>query len=339
MTSASSRSGRRFTRSAAVNPSVGSMRMSSGPSALTLNPRSASSSCIELTPMSTSTPSGASPARRSGISRKSACSKRTRSPNSRRRVPDCASAAGSLSKARRRPSGALRRRISAACPPRPTVPSTYSPPGLTASSSMHSARRTGWCRGTAPLDTSDPEPGKHAPVLVRERLLLAQALREPLLVQHREVVLQAEHAHLARHGRALAQELRQHDAPLLVHRHRLAEEVHPVEEALLRRIGGRNFGQTALDLEPHRHRIDAHVFAGDAGDEELGSVLLLDEHTKPVGDLESPLLVDARRMVSSQHAQKLAFVLVPSARCGDPCPRRVTGSRSVAALTPPHWDT
>src|SRR5947209_11192650 len=285
--------------------------MSSGPSALKLKPRAAVSSCIELTPRSSSTPRGGS-STRAGISRKSACSKRTRSPKGARRAPARARASASRSKATSRPPGALRRSTSSACPPRPTVPSTQRPPGLTASSSRASASRTGsWPRAPSLEPTSDPEPGEHAAVLLRERLLLEQPLGEPLLVPHREMVLEAEHAHVAHHARALAQELRQHHAPLLVHRHRLAEEVHAVQEALLGGIGGGHLGQAALDLEPHRHRVEAHVLARDAGDEELRAVLLLDEHTEPVGDLESPLVVDARRMVAPQHA-KTAFCALPS---------------------------
>src|SRR5207245_1640574 len=120
----------------------------------------------------------------------------------------------------RRPSGALRSRIASAWPPRPTVPSTQNPPGLTASSSRVSASKTGLCSSP----TSDPEPRKGVAVLVGEGLLL-EALQEALLVPHLEMVLHAQDADVARHGRRLAQELGQHDAALLVEAHALAEEV------------------------------------------------------------------------------------------------------------------
>src|SRR5688572_18221850 len=151
--------------------------------------------------------------------------------------------------------------MAAAWPPSPRVPSTYRPPGFTASIARASARRTGsWARAmVVPLD---PEAGEHAAVVVGEGLLLEEPLLQPLLVPDREVVLQAEDAHLARHGRALAQQLRQHHATLLVHGRRLAEEVDPVEEAQLRGVGGRDLGQPPLDLQPHRHRVEADVFAG-----------------------------------------------------------------------------
>mgnify|MGYP003694018345 CR=1 FL=1 len=77
---------------------------------------------------------------------------------------------------------------------------------------------------------------------------------------------------------------------------------------------GRDVREPALDLEPHRHRIDAHVLAGDAGDEQLGAVLRLDERAEAVRDLEPPLVVDARRMVAAKHRSSS---LAPS-REGDP---------------------
>src|SRR5207245_1867984 len=111
-----------------------------------------------------------------------------------------------------------------------------------------SASSTGsWPRAPPPPSaTSDPEPGEHAAVLVRERLLLEEPLGEALLVPHREVVLQAEHAHLARHGRALAEELRQHHASLLVHGDGLAEEVDAVKESQLGGVGGGHLREPAL---------------------------------------------------------------------------------------------
>src|SRR5512144_571056 len=142
-------------------------------------------------------PSGASPESRCGISRKSACSRRTRPANSPRLARACSRVSPSLSRPNRRPSGALARRMAAAWPPRPTVPSTHSPPGLTASSSSVSARRT------LVWPASDPILREEPPVLVRERLLLEQPLLQPLQVPDREVVLQPEHAHLALHRGAL----------------------------------------------------------------------------------------------------------------------------------------
>src|SRR4030042_648414 len=127
-------------------------------------------------------------------------------PHSARRALARSSVSPSRSRPRRRPSGALARSTAAAWPPRPTVPSTYVPPGLTARSSSASARRT----GTWPA--SDPMLREEPPVLVGERLLLEQPLLQALQVPHREVVLQAEDAHFARHGRAFAPPRRGPDA-------------------------------------------------------------------------------------------------------------------------------
>ena len=63
--SASRASGSRFTRSAAEGPAR-SMRMSSGPSCRNEKPRAAVSSCIEETPMSSTTPSSGDRARLRG---------------------------------------------------------------------------------------------------------------------------------------------------------------------------------------------------------------------------------------------------------------------------------
>ena len=113
--------------------------------------------------------------------------------------------------------------------------------------------------------------------------------------------MQAEHADLAGHGRSLAQDLGHEDAALLVDLHDLAEEVHAVEEALLRGVRGGDGGKLALDLEPHRHGIGANELPRHARDEELGAVLRFDERAEPVRDLEPSLVVDPRRMVASEH--------------------------------------
>src|SRR5574341_34505 len=204
------------------------------------------------------------------------------------------SASASRSRPSRRPSGAVARSTASAWPPVPRVPSTHSPPGLTASSSSVSSSRT----GTWPA--SDSILREQPPVLVGERLLLEQPLLQALEVPDREVVLQPEDAHLTRHRRALAQQLRDQDPALAVERRRLAKEVHAIEEAQLRGVCRGHGRQTALDLEPDRHRVEPHEFAGHAGDEQLLAPLRLDHGAEAVRDFQPSLVVDACRMVASQ---------------------------------------
>src|SRR5512145_1645081 len=232
MRSASSRSDRRFTRSAAVSPQLRSIRMSRGPSFRKEKPRSGSSSWSELTPRSRRIPSGFSGPRCLARLRQSSWMKRTRSVcgASVSRARACVSA--SRSTPMRRPVGALRFRISHACPARPSVPSTQRPPGLTASSSIASSRRTGACRVLPWGDASDPELRESTAVLLGEGFLLEEPLDEALLVPHREVVLQTENRNLACHGCRLAEQLRNENAPLAVDLGDLTEEVDAIEESL-----------------------------------------------------------------------------------------------------------
>ena len=89
-----------LTRSAAVGPLVGSIRMSSGPSWRNENPRSDQSSWGELTPRSRSTPAtGPNPGRERTVSsvEKGAAMSVTLSPKEDNRSRAASSAAGSRS--------------------------------------------------------------------------------------------------------------------------------------------------------------------------------------------------------------------------------------------------
>ena len=127
-------------------PPLRSMRMSSGPSARKLKPRSGVSSCTELTPEVEQDAVGAPrPPARAGISRKSACTRRTRSPNGAQRAR--ARAPASPRRGRSRAGGRrarCARRISAAWPPRPDAcrPRTGRPASPRAAPAL-SASRTG----------------------------------------------------------------------------------------------------------------------------------------------------------------------------------------------------
>ena len=140
-------SGRLFTRSAAVRPVVGSIRMSSGPSTRNEKPRSTRSSWGELTPRSKRAPErrpneGAE--RISGSDENGAPTSETRSPKMDRRARAACSAAGSRSSPTIRNAG-YASSSAAACPPPPTVASTTAPGGTEANSETTSSRSTGMC--------------------------------------------------------------------------------------------------------------------------------------------------------------------------------------------------
>src|SRR5262245_41871403 len=65
----------------------------------------------------------------------------------------------------------------------------------------------------------------------------------------------------------------------------------------------RHLAELFLDLEPDRHRIDARVLAGEAGQKELAAVLRLDGRTKNVRNLESALIIDTGLLVPSKHSK------------------------------------
>ena len=137
---------------------VRSMRMSSGPSA------SEAEAALRRRRAAATRRRGRAGSRRQRVAREPlrdlavvgvlephAVAERARGARARARAPRCRGR-----RRRRRPSGADAREDGLAWPPRPTVPSTYSPPGLTASSSSVSASRT----GTWPA--SDPDTPRAA---------------------------------------------------------------------------------------------------------------------------------------------------------------------------------
>ena len=58
-----------------------------------------------------------------------------------------------------------------------------------------------------------------------------------------------------------------------------------------------------FDVEPDRHRVQAHVFTAQTGQEQLAAVLVLEERTKDVRNLESALIIYACLFVASKHAE------------------------------------
>ena len=157
-----------ISHSCADRPTVGSMRMSSGPSPVKLKPRRGSSTCGDEMPRSSSSPSiCVSPCASSTSSsdEKRACTISNRaSPLSCFHARAAATASGSLSNANRRPFGPRACRMCRLCPPRPNVPSTYTPSGRMARAATASCSSTGKC---APDDK--PSRSMSAPPSIVQR--------------------------------------------------------------------------------------------------------------------------------------------------------------------------
>ena len=67
----------------------------------------------------------------------------------------------------------------------------------------------------------------------------------------------------------------------------------------------RHLAELFFFLEPHGHRIDADVLAGQARDEQFTAVLGLEQGPKDVRDLESPFVIYASLFVASKHSKPL----------------------------------
>ena len=132
-----------FTSAAAVSDCRRSIRMSSGPACWKLKPRPASSSCGELTPKSSSTPSQLAGGTHSASSEKFPRRNSNRPANSARRSRAASMAAPSRSHPNNQPVGELAAKMAAACPAPPIVPSVTHPPGFGLSASSTSASITG----------------------------------------------------------------------------------------------------------------------------------------------------------------------------------------------------
>src|SRR6185312_7936097 len=67
------------------------------------------------------------------------------------------------------------------------------------------------------------------------------------------------------------------------------------------RMGRRHRRELFFELEPDRHRINADVLAGEAGQEDLTAVLLFDKTAKGVRNLEPPLVINAGGGTTPEH--------------------------------------
>src|ERR1700704_177689 len=65
----------------------------------------------------------------------------------------------------------------------------------------------------------------------------------------------------------------------------------------------RHLAELLFDVDPDGHRVQAHVFARQAGQEQLAAVLGLEVQTEDVRNLESALIIYAGLLVTSKHAQ------------------------------------
>src|SRR6202049_3779570 len=296
------------------------MRMSSGPSSRKLKPRSGGPSSSDETPRSKSRPATAPRSTPSSASKCSSrwklpCARRTRSPNGASRAPARRSASGSRSRPTSRAAGP-RASSAAACPPRPTVASTNSPPRSGASRSSDSRSSTGRCstgagaedgppslkgpRSAAMRRASDPSLAESSEVLFGEGLLV-QAAGEAVAVPHHQVIEVGADHHLAAHAGALAQDRRDQQAPLVVQAGLLAVIVDPFEVARLHPVGGRHAAEPRLDLFPDRQRVEPRRIARDRRREQVGPVALLDRAAEIPRDLEPPLVVDLGWSTPSEH--------------------------------------
>src|SRR5579864_9265263 len=281
--------------SEAVSSVSRSMRMSSGPRARNEKPRTPRSSCMLDTPRSASTPSAGGKLRSantSPICEKLACTNVTLSPNSASRLRAISSACVSRSRPTSRPPAPSRRAISIACPPSPTVASTYSPPGLIASQSIVSSTSTGLC-STFKLDAQFVQ---NLQVVVRNRALL-QVLQRPAVIPNFQVRQVPHHVHIAFHLSRFPQHRRNQDPSLAIDFHRLAVIVRPGQELLLGTVVRREPRQLALQFLPDFHWEDPGVITGFARNVELPAKSL-ELFQKGRGYFETALLVHSCRYVS-----------------------------------------
>ena len=143
-------------------------------------------------------------------------------------------------------------------------------------------------------------------VVVGKRLAL-QFCDEPLVVPHFKKIELAEHIDFPDHRRRLAQPSRNHHTPLAVDFGDLAVKIDAVQELRAGWVGRGNLRQLFFDVGPHRHGVDSYRVPVQTGNEQFAPVFILDERAEPIGDLESPPIINFRRRVAPKHARLLHF--------------------------------
>jgi hypothetical protein len=155
----------------------------------------------------------------------------------------------------------------------------------------------------APLQTAIRQRPR---VVVGKRLAL-QFCDEPLVVPDFKKVELAEHIDFPDHRRRLTQPSRNHHTPLAVDFGDLAVKVHAVQELRAGWVSRGNLRQLFFDVGPTRHGVDTHRVPVQTGNEQFAPVFILDERAEPIGDLESPPIINFRRRVAPKHARLLHF--------------------------------
>ena len=151
-----------------------------------------------------------------------------------------------------------------------------------------------------------PRSDKCPRVCIGERLALKLGDKS-LVVPHFEIVVLTEDVDLANHRCRLAQSGRYDHTALTIDLSDLAVEVHPVEKLQARWMGGWNLRELGFNVRPYRHRVNSNGVAEQTGNEQLAPVFIFDERAEPVGDLESPPVINFRRRVAPKHARLLHF--------------------------------
>ena len=108
-----------------------------------------------------------------------------------------------------------------------------------------------------------------------------------------EVIVLTEDVDFSDHCRGVSKPRVDRNPALCVELPRLAEVVHPVEVlGAGGKRGGNHLCKLALDFHPDRHRINENQRAGQACDEQLGPIAVLDRGSKQRWDLETTFVVD-----------------------------------------------
>ncbi len=99
----------------------------------------------------------------------------------------------------------------------------------------------------------------------------------------------------------------QDHAALVVERSGLAEVIDPVEELRSGRMSGGDLGHFFLNCHPHRHRVNADGLPRQARHEHIRPVLVFNEGTEGVRDLEPPFVINFGGVIAPEHVFLLHF--------------------------------
>src|SRR5581483_5468905 len=316
--SARSRSEASFTSSRAEYSELGSIRMSSGASAAYEKPRSGRSICIDETPRSSSTMSARTPLPASccRTAENSPWWRRALMPVSRRNRSKNGATVGSRSIAITFPSPRSRCASSVACPPAPKVASTIVSPGRGASAATTSSARTG---------TWSVSVGKTLGNIFRAPFDLVLLVTPGRAIPDLDVVVDADHRHLAGDAGALEQ-ARGQDEPALAVELPLRR---PGKDAPLHepRVGRERVERldAPRHVLPRRPRVGLEAAVQPAGHDDA----VLERPAELRGQGEAVLLVEGMVVFAEEHRSTWPHSTPPWSTCpplrSTPRPRRATG--------------